>query len=95
MACSDADGRLTTVVVWNVGRDSGGANFEYLSCSWLEIDGLDLPHSAPLLSTDSSEPLSLHGNGGFSLKKYLLRPCKKNPDINAFSAAGFLDFRGV
>jgi hypothetical protein len=94
MTCVDADWRSTTVGVWNVGRDSGGEIVEYRHCR-LEIEGLDLPHSAPLLSNDSREPFCLHGDEAFPLKKYLLRPGKNNCDINAFAAAGFLDFRGV
>jgi hypothetical protein len=93
MAYADPDGHLTTVGVWNVVRDSGRTVFEYRDCRWLEIKGSDLPHSAPLLSNDSSEPFSLHGDEAFPLKKYLLRPCKQNSDINTFAAAGFLDFR--
>jgi len=94
MACAYADGHRTTVGVWNVGRDIGGAIFEYRDCRWLEVEGLDLPYSAPLLSYDSIEPFCLHRDA-FPLKKYLLRPCKNNSDINVFAAAGFLDFRGV
>jgi hypothetical protein len=46
MACTGADGHHTTIDVWNVGRDSGGAIFEYRDCRWLEIEGLVLPHFA-------------------------------------------------
>jgi hypothetical protein len=90
-----ADGHRTTIGVLNVCRDSGGAIFEYGDCRWLETERLDLPHSVRLLSYNSSEPFCLHGDEAFLLKKYLLRPCKNNSDINAFAAAGFLDFRGV
>jgi hypothetical protein len=95
MTCADADGHPTTVGVWNVGRDSGGAIFECRDCHWLETEGLDVPYSAPLLSYVRSEPFCLLRDEAFPLKKYLLRPCKNNSDINAFAAVGFLDFRGV
>lgn len=54
----------------------------------LEIEGMDLPYSAPLVPYDSSEPFCLH-------RDETMRPCKNNSDINASVAAGFVDFRRV